>query len=98
MYKRRVVERAAFVVGGQETEGGGVGRVDGRRAGAEVEVVVLPEQRVLVGAGGRNEHGIAREDGDGGGSSAEVGESGRCLLYTSPSPRERTRSRMTSFA
>ena len=29
---------------------------------------------------------------------ALVGESGSCLLYTSPSPRDRTRSRMPSSA
>ena len=31
-------------------------------------------------------------------SSADIGEDYLCLLYTSPSPRDRTRSRMPSSA
>ena len=41
-----------------------------------------------------------REDGDGGGFDAlvDVGGEIRCLLYTSPSPRDATLSRMPSSA
>ena len=42
--------------------------------------------------------GPGRVGGEGEGSAAWGGESNACLLYTSPSPRDRTRSRMPSSA
>ena len=54
-------------------------------------------ERFAVGVGGEvdavvGEHGVAAFD------IFEVAQDGACLLYTSPSPRDRTRSRMPSSA
>ena len=42
--------------------------------------------------------GAARRGGGGGGGEDRGGEGARCLLYTSPSPRDATLSRMPSSA
>ena len=50
--------------------------------------------------GGVDENGVplVATGGQGLGSAQNAGEVGTCLLYTSPSPRDRTRSRMPSSA
>ena len=41
---------------------------------------------------------VLADEGPGGGCEVELGDSGCCLLYTSPSPRDATLSRMPSSA
>ena len=57
----------------------------------------LKEAKDLVDAAPKPvKEGIAREEADK--IKAALEEQGACLLYTSPSPRDRTRSRMPSSA
>ena len=70
-----------------------------KRQGALEAVVEVGDDRVPLegrgfGAdpGNRHEEGRVRDEGGG------VAVVGVCLLYTSPSPRDRTRSRMPSSA
>ena len=50
------------------------------------------------GAGERRRRGQLTGDPDAADERIDVGLIGDCLLYTSPSPRDRTRSRMPSSA
>ena len=63
-----------------------------RRAGLEFKLVSLPSERSLVAAN-RGE-----VDGEGLRVAGLSDQYPNCLLYTSPSPRDRTRSRMPSSA
>ena len=59
---------------------------------------VLTSAIVLPGVGQSCEQGQHGERRRGDGGLLFVGRDGSCLLYTSPSPRDRTRSRMPSSA
>ena len=57
---------------------------------AKIEVLGLNSDSPIYGGSGQGNLG--------GAEAAPVAWHGRCLLYTSPSPRDRTRSRMPSSA
>ena len=58
----------------------------------------LVEAKNLVEAGGKVKEGISKTDAETMKKKLEEAGAKVCLLYTSPSPRDRTRSRMPSSA
>ena len=75
-----------------------VNGLDCHNIDAEIKGAIHPKEIVIIGAHYDSVRGTPGANDNASGTAAMLTLADRCLLYTSPSPRDRTRSRMPSSA